>query len=177
MSVGKKRRLCGEAVQPDNSSQASLNTFGPDRTDQDGTCSRHVAERLSKLEQLFERFVCRKNTSEGTLTDAPRSPTLSASKASEKMIKPLSPPSSSDTQSMSSIGDGIVSLPVGVVLVFTYSCSLARNGGVQHHPFALLLIGKRRANPQTVMRCIGHWSHFYPLNKMRTSSSSPPTAG
>lgn len=98
----KKRKLCGEMNQPDSSSQTSQSTFAS------GTCSVHVAERLSKLEQLFERFVCRKTTNEGgTHNAAPRSPTLSASMTSEKDIKPLSPPYS-DTRSMSSLGDGIL---------------------------------------------------------------------
>ncbi|KAL6712246.1 hypothetical protein ACN47E_000123 [Coniothyrium glycines] len=104
----KRRRLCVDEHQPDNSSQANSRTFGSDRPDQDGTCSKHVAERLTKLEQLFERFVCRKFTGDGASFDASRSPTLTTSIDSEKDTRPMSPPSSSQRQSMSPIGDGIL---------------------------------------------------------------------
>lgn len=127
IGTGKKRRLCDDATQPDNSSQASHDTYGPDQAERDSACSRHVAERLSKLEQLFERFVCRKSTIEVAPTNALPSPVPLASVTNEKDMKPLSPPSSVDIRSMSSVGDGIVRSSnkafVNVELTITARCS------------------------------------------------------
>lgn len=79
---------------------------GSDRMGQENPCSLHIGERLGKLEQLFERFVCRKNSAVEP-SEMPRSPTLEDS--SETQSKSSLPMFSSDAQSVSSIGDGIVS--------------------------------------------------------------------
>ncbi|KAJ4371334.1 hypothetical protein N0V83_004551 [Neocucurbitaria cava] len=108
------RRACWECkrpkIQADSSqtdiSSPNLSAFGPDRVDQNHACSIHIGERLSKLEQLFERFVCRKPSTAGTPVDAPRSPTLTSSSDMEPKFD--LPKFSSDTQSMSSLGDGIL---------------------------------------------------------------------
>lgn len=86
---------------------------GSDRVVQENPCTLHIGERLGKLEQLFERFVCRKNSAVGPLDD-PSSPTLADS--SDTQSKLSLPMFSSDAQSISSIGDGIVSLPCLLVL-------------------------------------------------------------
>ncbi|CAO2655652.1 Nn.00g044550.m01.CDS01 [Neocucurbitaria sp. VM-36] len=108
------RRACWECKRPklqEDSSQTditcpSLNSVGPDRVDQNHACAIHIGERLSKLEQLFERFVCRKNSTVGTPVETPRSPTLTSSSDMESKFG--LPKFSSDTQSMSSIGEGIL---------------------------------------------------------------------
>ncbi|KAF1833671.1 hypothetical protein BDW02DRAFT_371214 [Decorospora gaudefroyi] len=104
----KKRKTQGFASQSDMSSHASVNSLGPDRVEEENTCARHIGERLNKLEQLFERFVCRKSSTIGASSATPQSSTLAASGPSEKESR--SPPleSSHDTQSLSSIGDGIL---------------------------------------------------------------------
>jgi hypothetical protein len=80
---------------------------GTERIAQENPCQLHIGERLGKLEQLFERFVCRKNSAVESL-ESPRSPTLVDS--SDTQSKLSLPMFSSDAQSVSSIGDGIVSL-------------------------------------------------------------------
>ncbi|KAF1940291.1 hypothetical protein EJ02DRAFT_467453 [Clathrospora elynae] len=104
----KRRKIHGPVSQPDVSSHPRSNSFGPDLVDEDNTCSRHIGERLCKLEQLFERFVCRKNPTPDTSAGVPRSPTLTVSGFSEKESKSSPWRLSSDAQSMSSIGDGIL---------------------------------------------------------------------
>ncbi|KAF2626235.1 hypothetical protein BU25DRAFT_395715 [Macroventuria anomochaeta] len=78
---------------------------GPDRVVQENPCQLHIGERLGKLEQLFERFVCRKNSAVHP-SETPRSPTLVDS--SDTQSKLSLPMLSSDAQSVSSIGDGIL---------------------------------------------------------------------
>jgi len=80
---------------------------GTERITQEDPCQLHIGERLGKLEQLFERFVCRKNSAVES-SESPRSPTLVES--SDTQSKLSLPMLSSDAQSVSSIGDGIVSL-------------------------------------------------------------------
>ncbi|KAF2853294.1 hypothetical protein T440DRAFT_322795 [Plenodomus tracheiphilus IPT5] len=107
----KKRKIQASGDQPDASSVASSSGVGPGRADQDsnsGACARHISERLCKLEELFEKFVCRKNPVASTALGAPRSPPLTASEQSEKDIRFGMPAFSSDTQSLSSIGEGIL---------------------------------------------------------------------
>lgn len=82
---------------------------GPERERQENPCHVHIGERLGKLEQLFERFVCRKMSAVDP-PEIPRSPTLVDS--SDTQSKLSLPMFSSDAQSVSSIGEGIVSLRV-----------------------------------------------------------------
>lgn len=91
------------------SPRTSMDNPGPDRVDEVNPCSKHIQERLCKLEQLFERFVCRKNATTAAVNTAPRSPTLTASGSSEKESKPDMSGYRSDAYSISSLGDGIVS--------------------------------------------------------------------
>ncbi|KAF2706262.1 hypothetical protein K504DRAFT_459560 [Pleomassaria siparia CBS 279.74] len=67
-------------------------------------CAAHLGERFNKLEQLFEKFVCRKPTSLDLYVS--RSPTL-VDTEKPKVIFDL-PEFESDTQSISSIGHGIL---------------------------------------------------------------------
>lgn len=89
------------------------NPAGPDRVVQENPCQLHVGERLGKLEQLFERFVCRKNSAIDP-SETSRSPTLAGT--SDTQSKLSLPMFSSDAQSVSSIGDGIVGLSLPYLL-------------------------------------------------------------
>ncbi|KAI4944121.1 hypothetical protein J4E91_008976 [Alternaria rosae] len=85
-----------------------MDNTGSDRVDDGNPCSNHIQERLCKLEQLFERFVCRKNATAGAATTVPHSPALTASGSSEKDIKPDVSGQRSDAYSTSSLADGIL---------------------------------------------------------------------
>jgi hypothetical protein len=111
-TTGKKRKVHGNASQTDLSSYAIMDNTGSDRVDEANPCSKHIQERLCKLEQLFERFVCRKNATAGPATTVPQSPALTASGTSEKETRPDMPGHRSDAYSTSSLGDGIVSRTV-----------------------------------------------------------------
>lgn len=105
---GKKRKIHGNSSQTDISIYSSMSTpTGTERSAQEHPCQLHIGERLGKLEQLFERFVCRKNSAIEP-SESARSPTLVDS--SDTQSKLSVPMFSSDAQSISSIGDGIVSL-------------------------------------------------------------------
>jgi hypothetical protein len=135
--IGKKRKVHGDVSRIDVSSRASIDSFGPDRVDEGNACSRHITERLCKLEELFERFVCRNSSAPGASTAVPQSPTLTASGSSEKDSKVDLPGFSSDLQSKLSIGDGIVSLPHFFPRHrsgFTNTISSVRKHGLQHLP-------------------------------------------
>jgi hypothetical protein len=88
---------------------SSVGSSAPDRSEQSNTCSLHIGERLCKLEQLFDKFVCRKSSVANVSGDAMHSPTLVGSSDEKSGFSP--PKSPSDEQSISSIGDGIVSRP------------------------------------------------------------------
>ena len=83
-------------------------------------CQVHIGERLCKLEQLFERFVCRKTTTPEVLPDAPRSPTLVGTEETESKVAPSA--TSYDAQSIASFGTGIVS--TAMLLFCPDMCSL-----------------------------------------------------
>jgi len=104
----KKRKIHGHALQTTASPQANTDSLGPDRAEEQSTCSMHIAERLCKLEQVFERFVCRKGSVIGTSTAVPRSPTLTSLWSSAKDSKIDVKEVSSDTPSTSYLGDGIL---------------------------------------------------------------------
>jgi hypothetical protein len=86
---------------------SSVSSSGPDRAEQNNTCSLHIGERLCKLEQLFDKFVCRKSSMANLSGDSLHSPTLVGSSDKESSFG--LPKIPSDAQSISSIGDGIVS--------------------------------------------------------------------
>ncbi len=73
----------------------------------------HMGERLGKLEQLFERFVCRKSSAVESSSEATRSPTLADSSDTQSKFT-----FSSDAQSVSSLGEGIVRLVLSIVIGF-----------------------------------------------------------
>ncbi|KAI8935376.1 hypothetical protein NX059_007959 [Plenodomus lindquistii] len=107
----KKRKTHGSSDQTETNSRASSTVVGSGRLDQDGsnsTCAKHIGERLCKLEELFEKFVCRKSPILGPPPEAPRTPPLTASEQSEKDARYFLPVYSNDTPSMSSIGEGIL---------------------------------------------------------------------
>lgn len=103
-SAGKKPKFEQTASPP---SSSPLQGSGSDRAEQSNTCTLHIGERLCKLEQLFERFVCRKTSTVAPSTSVPRSPTLVG--LSDKDSNFGLPKIPSDAQSILSLGDGIVS--------------------------------------------------------------------
>jgi hypothetical protein len=105
LTLTGKRPKIQETSSPPTTS--SVDGFGPERVDHSNTCSLHIGERLCKLEQLFERFVCRKTSLASPSPDVPRSPTLVGSSDRESNSGLVKLPS--DTQSLSSLGEGIVS--------------------------------------------------------------------
>ncbi len=108
LTAGKKQKTHRSSSQTDASSvRSSLNSSGPDRVDDYSTCQVHIGERLCKLEQLFERFVCRKSSNIGASSELARSPTLVDQGESEPKFG--SSTVSNDVRSISSIGEGIVS--------------------------------------------------------------------
>lgn len=106
----KKRKAVSYGDQQKPSPRASSISVGPDRLEQasrSSACAKQIGERLYRLEELFEKFVCRKTPIISTSPEAPRSPTLTASEQSEKGPKVGPTAVSSDTQSMCWRGDGI----------------------------------------------------------------------
>lgn len=104
--LGRKRpfqglRACWECKRrkiQDSSSMKSVEC--------EHTCAAQLGERFNKLEQLFEKFVCRKPTSTASFSDISRSPTL-VDTEKPKFTFGL-PEIASDSQSISSIGNGIL---------------------------------------------------------------------
>ncbi|KAH8730793.1 hypothetical protein GQ44DRAFT_699863 [Phaeosphaeriaceae sp. PMI808] len=99
-----KRRKVGELSNLANSNP--VNGLPSDRVDQSTICSLHIGERLCKLEQLFERFVCRKNPVPTSPAEVLSSPTLVGSSDKESTFGASK--IASDARSMSSIGEGIL---------------------------------------------------------------------
>ncbi|KAE8838353.1 hypothetical protein HRS9139_02736 [Pyrenophora teres f. teres] len=102
----KKRKVHGHGMQTNANSQANTESLVPDRAEEQSTCSKHIAERLYKIEQVFERFVCRKSSVIGTSTAVPQSPTLTSLCSSAKESKVSVQGISSDAQNARSLGDG-----------------------------------------------------------------------
>ncbi|KAF2468537.1 uncharacterized protein BDR25DRAFT_265269 [Lindgomyces ingoldianus] len=107
----KKRRLHGSMTSEGGvSSPAGISSLPTEYLDDENPpCPLHLGERLGKLEQLFEKFVCRKFSSSAASSEAPRSPTLveDMTERQSKFVYGL-PEISSDTQSISSIGENIL---------------------------------------------------------------------
>ncbi|KAF2739705.1 hypothetical protein EJ04DRAFT_548998 [Polyplosphaeria fusca] len=104
----KKRKLQGNIASSDVSSAAGVSSFNPELEDA-VVCPLHAGDRLKKLEQLFEKFVCRKFSNDAPSQTLSRSPTLagSISEAPQKSEFGL-PEIASDGQSIMSIGSGIL---------------------------------------------------------------------
>jgi hypothetical protein len=131
ISQGKRRKVHGYSTsEGDVSGLGAMGNFGSGNSTEEHVCPIHIGERLSKLEQLFDRFVCRKQSHVPTPEASPappRSPTL-VGDSTEKQSKYMFglPELSSDTQSISSIGEGIVSChaPLRIVQLTTDDPSL-----------------------------------------------------
>ncbi|KAF2193370.1 hypothetical protein K469DRAFT_651726 [Zopfia rhizophila CBS 207.26] len=103
----KKRRVQGNSTLEsditgltDRSSQANV---------EEEPCPIHIGERLSKLELLFEKFVCRKLSNVGATQEVPQNPTLIEGTEEKQMKCTFGLPEiTSDAQSISSIGDSIL---------------------------------------------------------------------
>jgi hypothetical protein len=170
--IGKKRKVHGNAGQTSMASLTSLDSTLAVPVEEN-TCSVHMAERLSKLEQLFERFVCRKNSTNGAATSAPQSPPTTVSGSSEKISRWYRSDSSGDVQSESSIGDGIVSC-IGVAgISSTDSTSSAHKHGLQHLQYAHSWTSKTAKNSWTHMTMrTDLWWLCFRHNGTRISSSN-----
>ncbi|ORY04136.1 hypothetical protein BCR34DRAFT_591337 [Clohesyomyces aquaticus] len=106
----KKRKIHGNLNSPGGaSSTGTMSTRNAEYGDDEvSPCPVHFGDRLVKLEQLFEKFVCRKFASSSAGSDV-RSPSLpdSTLEKSRGFVGGL-PEISSDTQSITSIGEGIL---------------------------------------------------------------------
>jgi len=109
MSLGKKRKVHGYGIQTNTNSQANPDSLGPDQVEAQSTCSKHISERLCKLEQLFEKVVCRKGSFIGTSIAIPQSPTFTSLCSGAKESKDSVLKVVTNGQSVSSLGSGIVS--------------------------------------------------------------------
>ncbi|KAF2642626.1 hypothetical protein P280DRAFT_540477 [Massarina eburnea CBS 473.64] len=102
---------CKTPTKPQPSISTNLfSTYGLDNFKPDGVdsaCALHIGQRLSKLEQLFEKFVCRKTPNSGTPSDETRSQTstLVNEKSSGFVGLPHIP---SDAPSIQSTGDSLL---------------------------------------------------------------------
>jgi hypothetical protein len=156
---------------PSQTDVCSVQSVGPDEEAQTGTCSINIGERLCKLEQLFEKFVCRKNSVVDLSREIPSSPTLVGSSDKESNFGPLKV--TSDSRSNSSIGEGIVS-QITHLWCETHTCSLVHKHGLRRPRYALWRI-HRTAVSMTVFS--GRLSLCYHVRTMQTSSSSLPMGG
>ncbi|CAI6318957.1 unnamed protein product [Periconia digitata] len=100
----KKRKIHGNPPESDSAS-AGLDQGNTDHVD--NVCQLHIGERLGKLEQLFEKFVCRKPVSYDVLSDDTRSSNSTLVNEKKTHLGYL-PQIATDAQSISSIGDGIL---------------------------------------------------------------------
>lgn len=137
----------------------------------DSTCSKHISERLSKLEQVFERFVCRKNSVAVQPGNTPSSPTLVDSSDKESNLG--LPKIPSDAQSTSSMGDGIVSRIRKLLLgVDAHYVSLEHKRGHQRRLSAPCPVMETLDWCPTVTLCSGLWSICYHHSTMPTLFSN-----
>ncbi|RAR00928.1 diphthamide biosynthesis protein [Stemphylium lycopersici] len=107
-SHGKKPKVHGDVGQTNIGSPLSMDQHNPEKVGEQNTCAAHIAERLGKLEQLFEKFVCRKNSTSGASFAAPQTPPPTASTSSENTSKPHRPETPGDAHSTYSLGSGIL---------------------------------------------------------------------
>ncbi|KAF1956874.1 hypothetical protein CC80DRAFT_561196 [Byssothecium circinans] len=107
-------RACWECkkrkVQATPTGNASDTTFGMENFSPEvvnTTCPVHIGERLSKLEQLFEKFVCRKPFNVDTSSNETKCQTSTLINEKKSEFVGL-PHVHSDTQSIASIGDSVL---------------------------------------------------------------------
>lgn len=150
-SKSKKRKVCVTS-RTDISSPASPDSFGSDGTGDGTTRSSHISDRLGKLEELFEKFVCRRSSTIAGSTATSQSPgfTVSSQSVVESKSNPLE--SSSDAQSSSSAGDPIggipswTSAPVKRPLLYKQDSGHSSNGDHLHRSLAALLPSQHDAD-------------------------------
>lgn len=178
ISIGKKRKVHANVGQTSMPSLVSLDQSIAGSADEENTtCSVHMAERLSKLEQLFERFVCRKGSTNSTPSGL-QSPPLTASGSSEKISKWRRLGLSSDVRSESSIGDGIVSSLCFAGTRPTDSSSSVHKHGLRHLRYKHLWISKSAKNHVRYMTMpIDRWWLCCHHNTTRILCLSRRTAG
>ncbi|KAJ4295381.1 hypothetical protein N0V90_007393 [Kalmusia sp. IMI 367209] len=86
----KKRKLQAACEKNDSTTTlavSSLDGFAPDG--EDHACQLHIGERLNKLEQLFEKFVCRKasNVASNVTSSSDSQRTAISAQSNEKPFK------------------------------------------------------------------------------------------
>lgn len=110
---GKRPKI--QSTSHASESEASLGGMSNNgSTDEEHPCPLHIGERLSKLEQLFEKFVCRKfsstpSTPSSTLNIS-RSPTLTGPDSDEKgkLLFGILPEIQTGSHSISTVAESVV---------------------------------------------------------------------
>ncbi|KAF2274739.1 uncharacterized protein EI97DRAFT_434967, partial [Westerdykella ornata] len=112
-----KRRKMHQLSQPsgsgDESSLGGMGSSGSTDGEQH-PCPLHIGERLSKLEQLFEKFVCRRfasiPSSPSSTLNLSRSPTIAGPDSDEKpkSLFGILPEIKTESHSISTVGEKIV---------------------------------------------------------------------
>ena len=179
LPIGKKRKVLGNVVQTSMSPRTSFDqsTAVPE-AEEDSTCSVHMAERLSKLEQLFERFVCRKNSTNCAALGTPPTPSSPVSGSRERISKWCKSDAMSDVRSVTSIGDGIVSSLGSAGTPPTDNSSSGRKHGRQHLQYTHSQTNKILISNRNGMGLrIGLWWLCCPHSATQTLSSSRLTVG
>ncbi|KAF2874479.1 hypothetical protein BDV95DRAFT_487963 [Massariosphaeria phaeospora] len=102
----KKRKIYQN--DSSNNTTSGLNSVSTENVDDD-SCACHIGDRLGKLEQLFEKFVCRKlPLFAGPATDAQSTTVVDPDEKGSKADDFGLPEIANDTQSIASIGEGIL---------------------------------------------------------------------
>lgn len=105
----KRKTLADSAIDGFNNSSTTLHSDGSNREGEEGVCARHLGERLCKLEQFFEKFVCRKFPNSTASAEKQRNPTPSSVASDETPFKFTGLPDiPSAAKNISTIGDGIL---------------------------------------------------------------------
>jgi hypothetical protein len=107
---GKRRKIDGSMVDGDVQSLGGATLAS---VEDDSPCTTHIRERLSKLEQLFERFVCRKLSNPDVSPDVQARPTR-LEKEKLKQFDFGLPSIASDPQSLSPFSEGKVTWPTEI---------------------------------------------------------------
>lgn len=153
----KKRKMVGSGGRSRRSSRASSVSVGDGRGDLESgssTGAKHFGERLCKLEEVFEKFVCRNNPIFGTSLEAPQSPSLTSSEQGDKEVKFGVPTAASDSHSTCSTGDKVEQIgaqtwsaaPATQTLVDKQSTELSSNGDTAHKSLVALLPSQHDAD-------------------------------
>jgi hypothetical protein len=146
VSAGKKRKFQSPCEKSELSTTLDVGVVDGFTPDEDHACQLHVGERLGKLEQLFEKFVCRKapNSVPNISSSQDSSRTAVSARSDEKPFKFTGLPllQSSDGQSLA---EGIVSVPCQYIYPHRTNLVSARN--------TYLVVGAYCQNSNRERRC------------------------